>query len=100
MPDMIKVRAVPGLMLPYEAPRAGHVGYRAATKDETPDHVIPCTLIVDGKTVRADKPLKRVDEDVEVPNTVYYRRGLADGDIVKAEAVLPMKSASQRKSEV
>lgn len=89
MPEMIKVRAVPGRLCPQEGNDRGHVGYRPATDDEEADHVIPCgTVVVNNRSVRADKRLKRIEEAVEVPNTVFYRRAIACGDIVRDDQLV------------
>ena len=77
MPDMIKVRAVPGLLCPLENAR-GHVGWRAAQAGEEADHAIPGIA-----------GLKRIDGDVEVPNTVYYRRAIECGDRCAKDVEVP-----------
>lgn len=85
MPDMIKVRAVPGVLFPHAPPTPGHVGHKVAASAESADHVIPC---VDKNGKHADKHIERIDGDVEVPNTAYYRRALVRGDIVRAPAAV------------
>lgn len=76
MADTLKVRAVEGRLCSYEGPRVGYVGWSAADDSEHAEHVIP-------DVVR----LKRSVEAVDVPNTVYYRRALACGDLEAADEV-------------
>ena len=98
MAEMIKVRSVPGVMLPHAPPMPGHVGYRVVQSADDADHVIPC---IDAKGKHADKLIERITDDVEVPNTAYYRRALNRGDIVRAPEARPTKNALvSAKSEV
>jgi hypothetical protein len=74
MAEQLSVRPKPGIAFPRAAPLAGFVGYETATSDpedeEDDDHVM------------AGGPRYRVKGAPElVPNTVYYRRALARGDI-------------------
>ena len=102
---MIKVRAVPGRLLPRPEPPyrpENWVGWRAALPGETPDMVLP-----PGQGV-FDRPGRRVQHEgrehvmpkivkgreialclieggVEVPDQYEYRRAIADGDLVQIE---------------
>jgi hypothetical protein len=83
--DTINVKTVAGSMLPVENGR-GYVGYApCAPDDPDADQVIP------GVT-----GLKRSRAPFTVPNTVYYRRAIACGDLVEtrdAPAQLPAREA-------
>lgn len=83
MADTIKVRAVEGRLCPVENGR-GHVGYKPATGDDTVHHSI-------GDVV----DLTRSAEPVEVPNTVFYRRAVACGDLEAVEET-PVRNALRR----
>lgn len=74
MADTLRVRAVEGRLFPWENnARRGHVGWSPTPEGEDFDHEIPDVV-----------KLTRSDEPIEVPNTVYYRRGIADGDLEEA----------------
>lgn len=87
MREMIRVGAVEGRMCPFEGARPGYVGYRVAKDGEDAEHSIPARL----KGKPAPIHLVRIVGGVEVPNTVFYRRALDCGDIVRVEAVKAAK---------
>jgi hypothetical protein len=73
MADMIRVRAVEGVTCPHQPPRAGCVGYELVRdKSAQADHAVPgggrYRIMADGQ---------------EVPNSAFYRRALARGDIAE-----------------
>lgn len=75
MVDQIRVRPKPGTAFPRAAPAGGFVGYALASGEPGPDdYVMP-----GGPRYRPK------DEPETVPNTVYYRRALARGDLAHAD---------------
>lgn len=96
MPEKIKVRVVPGRVCPLEGSERGYVGYRPAEPDEEAHHVIPCgTIVVSNKRVSADKRFARIDDAVEVPNTVFYRKAIACGDLVRDDQLVTKNALVQ-----
>jgi hypothetical protein len=75
MAEQIQVRAKPGIAFPRAAPGFGFVGYEPASGKEQPDdHTMP-----GGPRYRPT----RVAESV--PNSVYYRRAIARGDLERGD---------------
>lgn len=76
MAERLLVRATDGIVFPRAAPFSGYVGYeRALGAPPSPDdHVVP------------SGPRYRLRQEPEqVPNTSYYRRAIARGDIKRTE---------------
>lgn len=74
MAEQIRVRPKDGVVFPHAAPRSGFVGYEVVVDEPR-----------EGDHVMAGGPRYRVKPDEElVPNTSYYRRALARGDIEAA----------------
>ncbi len=72
MTETIRVKAVPGCLMPMHQSR-GFVGYVEAQPGERADHEMP-----GGRRYRI------VSEGVDVPSIPYYRRALARGDLADA----------------
>lgn len=81
----IRVRAVPGALVPHPSGRARtYVGYRPAKDSETPVHVFgrsSAGLVLDGV--------------VEVPRTSTIDRAIARGELITESATAPAKTAAR-----
>lgn len=88
MGEMIRVKAVPGAMLPSPTKLRAFVGYEAVGKDDPADHIVP------------GGSRYRMREDGElVENTASMRKALRNGSVViAAEPAQPSAARTLRKS--
>ena len=91
MGDMLKVKAVAGRRLPVERQAGVYVGYDRSFVDAGKN--------AQGEAVRRAR-FELTARTVDVPNTVYYRRALRRGDIVKATgALMPSGGTKPKKKD-